>query len=60
MHQIFKTSINKLKDFSSFNLKSDINNNLYKNKTELALEYNIDNFNNDVLIISIMMILSMI
>ena len=47
MNQIFKTSINKLKDYSSFNLKSNINNNLNKNKTELALEYNIDNFNDD-------------
>ena len=48
MNQIFKTSINKLKDYSSFNLKNNINNNnLNKNKTELALEYNIDNFNDD-------------
>ena len=50
MNQIFRTSLNKLKDYSTFNMKSNLgnnNSNLNKNNnTELA-EYNIDNFNDD-------------
>ena len=50
VNQIFRTSLNKLKDYSTSNMKSNLgnnNSNLNKNNnTELA-EYNIDNFNDD-------------
>ena len=47
MNEIFRTSINKLKDYSSFNLSNKLENNLNKeNNTDLA-DYNIENFHND-------------
>ena len=52
MNQIFRTSINKLKDSSYFNMKNNLdnnNNNLNKknNDNNELDEYNINNFNND-------------
>ena len=47
MNDIFRTSVNKLKDYSAFNLKNNIDsNNHNKNNTDF-LDYNIDNINND-------------
>ena len=44
-NQIFKTSLNKLKEYSSFNIKNKLDNN-NKNNTEMV-EYNMDNIEND-------------
>ena len=44
INQIFKTSLNKLKDYSSFNIKNKLDNN--NTNTEMV-EYNMDNIEND-------------
>ena len=43
--QIFKTSINKMRDYSTFNLKSSMNN---KNNTAKKSNYIISDINNDI------------
>ena len=47
MNQIFKTSLNKLKEYSSFNIKNKVENNNRRNTNNELIEYNMDNMEND-------------